>query len=482
MNDLQATLDPRNFVNIGPHGTFKRSGELQSTPDDILALFADLRAGGTDHLVVHFHGGLISEGEGKNIAERMIAVYSETKAHPVCFIWETGLAEIIRNNLLDIHDTKLFKRLIVLLAKKLAKYLGVQVGARGAGLEPDTADVEAELAKPRPFDDLDRAQPTGAKGGALPPPAVLEQQARVELEMELAADPELAGMLQRRDQGAERLRDGPAGTGARGPISLATAAAAMARVLARSLGRWMKGHDHGFYPTLVEEVLRELYLDDFGAWVWSGMKTAAEQMWLPNGAELDADSHPGTLFLEQLAALQRERPGFVVDLVGHSAGSIAIAHLLKANAERGIGAHIRNIMLLAPAARSDLFHAEITSHPERFERLRVFTMSDDYERRDMLVPHVYTRSLLYFIAGVLEPDQVDCPVSGMQRYLSAEPPYDDGMLVDISGWLNEEGKDRLVFSVTGADAPPGHRSESRTHGDFDDDPATRASLCQMIDA
>lgn len=415
----------------------------------------------------------------------MIDIYSGTKAHPVCFIWETGLIGIIQRNLLDIHNTKLFKRLIVLLAKKLAKYLGIEVGAKGAGREPDTAEIEMELAKERPFDNLDAGQRAGAKGGALPPPAQLEQQARGEIEMALSADPELRSMLQRRDQGAELLREGlaaPSAPGAKEPISIITVAAALARVVTRCIGRWTRGRDHGFYPTLMEESVRELYLDDFGAWVWGRMKSSAEQMWLPNGPVLGPDSHPGSLFLEELAELQRQRPGFIVDLVGHSAGSIAIAHLLQANAARSIGVHIRNIMLLAPAVRSDLFHAEVIEPPRCYERLRVFTMRDAYECRDMLVPYVYTRSLLYLISGVLEPNQVDCPILGMERYLTTEPPYGDAVLVETADWLKAPDTERLVLSVTDSTAPPGRRSASESHEAFDDDQATMDSVCRLIDA
>ena len=485
MADQTPSLDPNNFVNVGPHGTFQASGELHSSPDDIVALFARLRAANTDHIVLHFHGGLVSEHSGIVGAARLIDFYKTTGAHPICFIWETGLVETVSRNLLDIHQTKLFKRLIALLAKKLAKYLGVDIGGKGPGREPGDAEIAAELDRARPFDDLDTQPATGSKGGALPPPEQLEQQLQMELEMSLSSSPELVAMLTQRNQGGELLRDDLASPGrtpgAKGPISLALFAKALARIVARSIGRWRKGRDHGFYPTLMEEVVRELYLDDLGAWVWGGMKQAAAQMWLPNNGPLDADSHPGSLFLEQLAALQRERP-LTVDLVGHSAGSIAICELLRANAERGIGVNIRNIALLAPAVRSDLFHAQIVSHPERFERLRIYTMSDDYECQDSLLPYVYTRSLLYLISGILEPDQVDCPLAGMERYLGGDAPYDSEPLTAISDWLGEQDSHRLALAVTSDQAPVGMCTESRKHGDFDEDPATLDSLRRLIDA
>ncbi|WP_295884629.1 alpha/beta hydrolase [uncultured Thiohalocapsa sp.] len=486
MSNTATILDPRHYVNVGPNGSFRASGSLHTSPEDIRALFAELRTTDTDRMVVHFHGGLVGEDQGLAGAVQLLQdYYAASRAHPVFFLWETGAIETLLRNLRDIHDTELFRRLIALLAKKLAKYVGVSVGAKGVGQEPDDADIASELAKERPFEDLDTAAATGARGGAALPERQLAQQLEHEIDIELSADPELRRMLHDRDQGAERLREGlaePAAPGAKGIISTAAAAAALARVLARCIGRWMQRRDHGFYPTLMEEAVRELYLDDFGAWMWGNMKSVAEQMWLPNGPELGPDSHPGRLFLDELAALQRERPDFKVDLVGHSAGSIAICHLLEANAARNIGVRIRNVIFLAPAVRSDLFHNAVVQAPERCRRLRIFTMQDAREREDNLVPFVYTRSLLYLISGVLEPDQADCPILGMERFLSGKAPYDDKLLVAVADCLKAPGADRLVLSDTDDAAPPGLRSAAIKHGGFAQDRATMLSVRSLIDA
>ena len=140
------------------------------------------------------------------------------------------------------------------------------------------------------------------------------------------------------------------------------------------------------------------------------------------------------------------------------------------------------LVLLAPAARSDLFHREIARHPERFEHLRTFTMADRYESQDRLAGPIYTRSLLYLISGALE-DGDDVPVVGMERYLSGAPPHDEAALVDIRAFLLPAQGPRLVLSRTDQLAPgagAGFRSNSTKHGDFDDDPDTRASLTAII--
>lgn len=56
----------------------------------------------------------------------------------------------------------------------------------------------------------------------------------------------------------------------------------LAAIAYRVIRRHVRGRDHGFYPTVVEELLRELYLANLGAWVWDQMKEKAAAMWLPN--------------------------------------------------------------------------------------------------------------------------------------------------------------------------------------------------------
>ena len=94
-----------NYINAGPHGTFRPSGDLNTSPQDIDAIFDHLTQTGADRLVVHVHGGLVSEAKGLRIAKMMAPVYSCAGAHPVSFIWETGLIETISRNLTDIYQS-----------------------------------------------------------------------------------------------------------------------------------------------------------------------------------------------------------------------------------------------------------------------------------------------------------------------------------------------------------------------------------------
>jgi len=164
----------------------------------------------------------------------------------------------------------------------------------------------------------------------------------------------------------------------------------------------------------------------------------------------------------------------IVDLIGHSAGSIAICHLLRTVAAGGPKVKVRNVLLLAPAARADLFYDEIVSKEDRYEALRIFTMSDNYECKDRLAGPLYTRSLLYSLLAFWNVTMMSAVC--MERYLANEDAYDASPLPEIRAYLREHGKDRLVLSLSKAlspDAVEGLRSNSATHGDFDDDTDTR---------
>ena len=70
------TLSKLNYVNAGANGTFEASGEVRSTPEDVDTLIEYLRSSGKQRVVVHLHGGLISESKGMAIAEKIFPVYS----------------------------------------------------------------------------------------------------------------------------------------------------------------------------------------------------------------------------------------------------------------------------------------------------------------------------------------------------------------------------------------------------------------------
>ncbi|MCE8007509.1 hypothetical protein [Aestuariivita sp.] len=470
-----------NYINVGPHGTFKPSGDLKTSPGDIDAIFAHLTASNADRLSVHFHGGLVAEGKGLRIAESMFPVYTSAGAHAVSFIWETGLIETLWRNLTAISETKLFQKLLRYAIRELTKRLGADLTGRGEGVPMSLPEIEAELEKLEKFEGFDAT----ARGGA----ARLDEEElefiRDEMELDLLLEieqdeafGELADNLSAEDT---KLRPSVANelntADGRGP-TLFKIAKLLASVVFRVLRRYIRGRDHGLYPTVVEELVREFYLDDFGGWVWGNMKDVSAQMFLSNTGPISDASHPGTYFLERLAAHQAANPGFAVDLIGHSAGSIAICNLFRSLEKSGIALSVRNVVFLAPACTTRLMHDEVVARPERYKRFRMFTMSDAYEQKDHLVKGVYTRSLLYLISGVLE-EEADTPIAGMERFWTAQAPFDVPHLAKTATWLQEADKNRAVMSVT-TDQAPGLNSTAQKHGDFDNDDPTRASLTALV--
>lgn len=470
-----------NQIHVGPAGSFEASGDHSTTPADIDALFAHLQAGDEKAITIHFHGGLVSESNGVEVAEMMKPVYEAADNYSLSFVWETGLIETLRQNLTRIHQTKLFQKLLKWVIKRAAERFG-GFNTRGAGEPIPQSEIDAELAKDRPFESYDHAD-TGkgaARGGAI---SVKEEnlddileELIAEFEEFVDEDDEIEDLLREKDQ----LE--PVDASEKGIWTAAKVAAKLAKITYRVIRRHVRDHDHGFYPTVVEEILREYYLADLGAWVWGNMKIKANAMVLPNDNLVGEEQHVGTYVLDAIAKLQAERD-VKVNLVGHSAGTIVICHLLEAAAVRHPGVEINQVVFLASAARSDLAVCEVAAHPERFDSFRQYTMADSYERDDSLVSGVYTRSLLYFISGVLEPDMVDQPVAGMMRHATREKPFHKGPAKDWADFVLTN--DRTVLSDSSEldpDAPDGRRSTSRKHGDFDNDKPTQKSLTHALQA
>ena len=469
---------PLTYINIGPHGTFKKSGAVQTTSADIDQFLDYVKLQAVTKLVIHFHGGLISEKSGLAIAQKMAPLYRDAGAVPVTVVWETGLLETFRSNLTKIHQTRVFQKILVWVLKKAAARLGVGVDAKGVGVEMTDDQVLAELKSDALFENMQIGVGARGGGGPVSEAALPAMQGDVAAELELEIDEDFLALVDEPGQN-QQIADAmsePGAAGAKGAVTAVKAAWAVAKIVVRVVRRFIDKRDHGFYPTVIEEILREYYLADLGGWLWTGMKDAGADMWKDNAGLIGDARHAGRYFIEGLAAVQ-QATNVKVDLVAHSAGAVAICRLLNVAAANLPQLKFRNVLLLAPAVRSDVFHAEVVSFPARFDSLRIFTMSDAFESADRLAGPVYTRSLLYLISGVLEGTD-DEPIVGMERYLSGASPYDSADLNSIRTFLT--APNRLVLAKTTSPGVDGLRSESVRHGDFDDDPLTRASLVHII--
>jgi hypothetical protein len=437
-------------------------------------------------LVVHFHGGLVKREAGLAIAERLGAVYEEAGAHPLSVVWQSGIGEMIASRLADIGRESLFKRLLARLLQVVARPARPD-GVRGITLSPlplgQVQEAIGSAGVGEPYDDLTAYETASLSSLELQQlellirgDAVIERESRriaAALAGGGAPTASAAGQLTHLELTVQAQIAGGRTVGERSVLGTALiarrAVAAAKRVLARLAG----GRGHGLYTTVVEELLRGLYLTHAGAGIWRQMKQDSTAAF---GTE---ELCGGTALVEELAQLADAAP--VPVLVGHSAGAIWVCQLL-AHADAVLPEGRRfDVVLLAPACGFDLADRALARLSHRIRRLRLFSMKDDHERVDRLLPGVYPRSLLYLVSGVLESEP-DWPLLGMERFHTDARPFTAGAFPQIDAVRSVLGAipDSLVWSIA-ADGY-GLTSNAVHHGAFDDDDATLESVQHIIAA
>ena len=244
----------------------------------------------------------------------------------------------------------------------------------------------------------------------------------------------------------------------------------------RVLKRLAEGRDHGVYCTIVEEVLRALYLAKCGAVAWGFMKS--------DTADHFAKDRPGDLLVSRLFGLAQSGKPVRVLFVGHSAGAV-FAHYFARAAVRPPPGLTLDYALLAPASRIDLAADLLVDKPSGLDRLRAFTMGDAREIKDDLdhtpFGKIYPRSLLYLISGVLEEtprgrSYADAPILGLERHLER----DTGLSASerkARAKIKKVFADEIIYAPT--DQGPGRQCDTHTHGTIDHDTATLASLISL---
>jgi hypothetical protein len=200
------------------------------------------------------------------------------------------------------------------------------------------------------------------------------------------------------------------------------------------------------------------------------MKSAVQSSFESNDNLSGAALHGGTYFLTQLRDYLADtlRPPLRVSLVGHSAGGIYICRAVAKAAELMPAAFkFYRVVMLAPGCDFDLFKTSIVEKKDRVESFRMFTMRNDAEAKDAMVPVVYPRSLLYFISGVLEKEE-PVPIVGMERFYSDQPPYDDSTALAVRGYVTQPGERRVAWGPVEENAPPGLLTAALSHGQFNE--------------
>lgn len=149
--------------------------------------------------------------------------------------------------------------------------------------------------------------------------------------------------------------------------------------------------------------------------IWSQMKQNAAAASMKE--DLDRGAYLTTL---ALAELQKKVPALQIHLVGHSAGSIILGHMLDDFPRNKL--KVASCSLYAPACSIDF---AIRYYQKAIEKTKILTrnnfhvhlLTDENERADTVGP--YRKSLLYLVSRALE-NHHKTPLLGMQAAFDSE--------------------------------------------------------------
>lgn len=197
------------------------------------------------------------------------------------------------------------------------------------------------------------------------------------------------------------------------------------------------------------------------------------------------DDEPGvSLLVERLRRYREEHKGEVkIHLVGHSAGSVVLAHALLRLVKSGFTAE--SLQLMGGAITIDEFTNTILPefYNRKLKRIATYNLTDGAEQNDQCPGGpfpVYRKSLLYFVARSLErpadPAAMEMPMIGLRNSLNEPLRLRDGTMGTV---LDAIGKDNVIIAPN--DSPdPVSRSRANGHGEFDDDPDTMTAVILRI--
>lgn len=199
--------------------------------------------------------------------------------------------------------------------------------------------------------------------------------------------------------------------------------------------------------------------------------------------------------VEQMEPSQRRN--WELHIVGHSAGSIFVAHAIELLV--GLGIPIKTVQLFAPAMTIRLFKEKLRPLIGRGKPCplpALYVLSDTGERDDAVGP--YGKSLLYLVSNAFEVREGDerkkgyTPILGMQRFLQDINPEgprvgDEAVDAEMRALYSGAGQQSLIVAGAAARNAQGSKtgtvSESRSHGGFDNDYQTlNSALFRMVGA
>lgn len=468
------------FINVGANGTFANSGHFSSSPADVEQIFTFLEEKDIEKLLIYFHGGLVSEKSGLKAATVMKEHFASTDArrHAVSFVWETGPAEVVMQNIKNLKELTgkgAFDEIVKFVTKLVAKKLGLD-DAKGGGTYLSDETIAIEKQKIAPFEDLDKS--LDARGGT---PLEIDEEDENYSTYYAKLETEAKGLINAEGSDELKYEQAEGDEIARGGMLFV--AKVVAQIAFAVLKRYFKKTHHDFYPTIMEEAFRKLYVDKIGGWGWKQIKDKSGEMFSSNSGLSDSNLHAGTHFLSLLETHLQKRTAegkkLDIELIGHSAGAIAVCNLLEATGQHFSGITYNNVFFLAPACRTDFFLQKGFPAQEKglFKHFKMFTMEESNEKKDHCIPFTYTHSLLYMVSGLFE-EEVDAKIMGLHEQLKATGRYET---FDELKKLNQYiSNNKLILSTDLENADESLRCSSLKHGDFDNDELTLTAILKSI--
>jgi hypothetical protein len=503
----------------------------ESTRAGVAATFAAFRSQtATERLALFFHGGLVDKASGQQGAANEYDVYKNF-AFPLFFIWESGIWELLAHHLPLVFEETIFGRIVDhatdLVSSKIPQLQVSPTVNQASALEASvrttetaltkitltSADVDVFMAAVKSDEKIQReavaiartSQGVDSLLGKAGTSDFLQLSPRTYL------SPEVVSAIRGAYVQANRANLGAGPTLDALPIDIGGAlqaawaiAKAAVPAITNCVERFAAKRDHGLTCTIVEEVLRALYLANTGSSIWEEMKQETEDAF---GA--DSSVYGGTAVIEELCGQLNQKPSTAVTLIGHSTGAVYIGNFLRhvdiALRAQGDTTTVFDIILLAPANTMDFY---ASSYTNRIRGIRIFQMQDAAEKEDHLMSKdfgptdpsilgkVYPRSLLYLVSGVCEYfegqggsgvhalDGDDMPILGMDRFYAQSSIFEPADFPSV-------GQVRAQFAVAPPAVPTkyvrvlsptvptpndGYRSNSQKHGDFPGDQLTQDSI------
>jgi len=419
--------------------------------DDNIKLLHKLQLTSHNMLLIQFYGSSPDNSLGISSPQLLDQMYRQAGALPIFLSFKPNILKIMKTNMNKIYQDIRFKYLFVqLLRFGIAKLCQRKTDRGKLLLLPPASEILSTLeATEAEVIHLRREPYSYLNFTRLPPGEILRQIERDQLHNLLRSDqkPEISNTILHQTE----------------------------RVLKIVFERIADNRDHGLYTTIVEEIIREFYYEIISRSSWEKFKETLESSF-----KTERSTTGGNLLCWLVEKICSIEPSPRIILVGHGIGANCLCYLLQNLNKMYINKQIIfDLILLAPACSFQLFVRSVLPQETRIGKLLLFGLPDSFERVDAFSGAIYTRSLLYFISGLLE-GEIDQPLLGMQRFYREILFHDAKLFPEINQMRQfiDKHQGHLIWSRTVEKAE--FSSQAKYHEDFLQDRQTIDSICRFI--